>query len=133
MSAMKRTVLPIVPAAVWIVLSEFVRNQLLFRSYWVEHYAKLGLAFPEKPVNGALWGLWSLLFAVTVFILAKRFTLIQTAALAWFVGFVLMWVVIGNLGVLPFGLLVFAAPLSMLEAFLAAVIVKKLASSRENA
>ena len=131
--ATKRTVLPIVLATIWVALSEFARNQLLLKSYWVEHYSKLELVFPEKPINGAVWGLWSFLFAVTVFILAKKFTLIQTATLAWFIGFVLMWVVSGNLGVLPFGLLVFAVPLSMLEAFLAAFIVKKAASFRENA
>jgi len=52
--------------------------------------------------------------------------LIPTAGLSWFVAFVLMWVVIGNLGVLPYGLLVFAVPLSLLESFLATFIIKKL-------
>ncbi len=124
---MKKTALPIFLATIWIGLSEFLRNQLLFKSYWTEHYAKLGLVFPEKPVNGALWGVWSLLFAAAIYVIAKKFTLVQTALLAWFVGFVFMWVVIGNLGVLPYGLLVFAIPLSLLEAFVAALIVKKLA------
>jgi hypothetical protein len=36
-----------------------------------------------------------------------------------------MWVVIGNLGVLPIGILYFAVPLSLLEAFLAVIIIKK--------
>ena len=40
-------------------------------------------------------------------------------------GFVLMWVVTGNLGVLPFGLLILGVPLSLLESFIAALIVKK--------
>jgi hypothetical protein len=121
----RKAVLPVILAAAWIGVSEFARNELLFKSYWTEHYANIGLVFPDKPVNGALWGLWSLLFAVAVYVLAKKFSLLQTAALAWFVGFVLMWVVLGNLGVLPFGLLLFAVPLSLLEAFLAAFIVKK--------
>jgi hypothetical protein len=123
---MRKTVLPVFLATVWVSLSEFARNQLLFKSYWTEHYAGLGLVFPEKPVNGAVWGVWSLLFAVAVYVIAKKFTLIQTTCLSWFVGFVFMWVVIGNLGVLPYGLLVFAVPMSLLEAFLAAVIIKKL-------
>ncbi len=123
---LKKTVLPIFLATVWIGASEFVRNQLLFKSYWTDHYAGLGLVFPDKPVNGALWGIWSLLFAVAIYVIAKKFTLVQTALLAWFVGFVFMWVVIGNLGVLPNGLLVFAVPLSLLEAFVAAHIVKRL-------
>jgi hypothetical protein len=125
MSFMKKTILPILAATVWISISEFARNELLFKSYWTNHYDGLGLVFPSGPVNGALWGLWSLLFAVAVFIMAKKFSLIQTTFLAWFVGFVLMWVVIGNLGVLPVGLLYFAVPWSWLEAFLAALITKK--------
>jgi hypothetical protein len=123
---MRKTVLPIVLATAWICLSEFARNQFLLKSYWTAHYASLGLVFPEKPLNGALWGAWSLLFAVAVYVMAKKFTLVQTTLLAWLVGFVMMWVVIGNLGVLPLGLLPFAVPLSLLEAFLAALIVKKL-------
>jgi hypothetical protein len=121
----RNTILPVLLATIWVSISEFVRNQLIFKSLWVEHYQKMGLTFPAEPINGAMWGVWSLLFAITVFILSKKFNLWQTTLLAWFIGFVLMWVVIGNLGVLPYGLLVFAVPLSMLEAFVAAWIVKK--------
>jgi len=39
---------------------------------------------------------------------------------------VLMWVAIGNMGVLPDGLLFIAVPLSLLESFIAALIIKKL-------
>ena len=123
---MKKTALPILLATIWIGLSEFLRNQLLFKSYWTDHYAKLGLVFPEKAANGAVWGLWSLLFAAAIYVIAKKFTLVQTALLAWFAGFVLMWVVIANLGVLPYRTLPLAVPLSLLEAFVAALIVKKI-------
>ncbi len=123
---MKKTVLPILLATAWISISEFVRNEFIVKSYWTGHYEKLGLIFPAEPVNGAVWGLWSLLFAIAIFIISKKFTLFQTAFLSWFVGFVLMWVVIGNLGVLPIGLLIFAVPLSLLEAFIAVIIIKKL-------
>jgi hypothetical protein len=39
-----------------------------------------------------------------------------------------MWVAIGNLGVLPYGLLVYAIPLSVLESFVATLIVKSFKS-----
>jgi hypothetical protein len=103
-----------------------VRNEFIVKSYWTGHYEKLGLIFPSEPVNGAVWGLWSLLFAIAVFIISKKFSLLQTTLLAWFVGFVLMWVVIWNMSVLPDGILFFAVPLSLLEAFVASFIVKKL-------
>jgi hypothetical protein len=121
-----KQIVSILLATIWISISEFVRNQLLVKSYWTEHYQDLGLTFPSEPVNGAVWGIWSLLFAITIYIIAKKATLIKTTLLSWFVGFVLMWVVIGNLGVLPYGILVYAVPLSLLEAFIAALIIKKL-------
>jgi hypothetical protein len=123
---MKKTILPILLATVWISISEFVRNEFIVKSYWTGHYEKLGLIFPSEPVNGAVWGLWSLLFAIAVFIISKKFSLLQTTLLSWFVGFVLMWVVIWNMSVLPDGILFFAVPLSLLEAFVASFIVKKL-------
>jgi hypothetical protein len=126
MKLISNTILPVLLATVWISISEFARNEFLVKSYWTDHYKTLGLAFPSAPVNGALWGLWSLLFAVAVFSIAKRFTLVQTTLLSWFVAFVMMWVVIGNLGVLPYGLLLFGIPLSILESFIAALIIKKL-------
>ena len=126
MQVLRRTVLPVLLATIWISISEFVRNQFLLNSLWVAHYKNMGLVFPSHPINGAMWGVWSLLLAVAIFILAKKFTLLQTALLAWLVAFVFMWVVIGNLGVLPFGILPMAIPLSLLEVFVATFIVKKL-------
>jgi hypothetical protein len=126
MKLIRNIILPVLLAAVWISISEFVRNEFLVKSFWTDHYKTLGLIFPSAPVNGALWGLWSLLFAVAIFIIARRFTLFQTTFLSWFVAFVMMWVVIGNLGVLPYGLLLFGIPLSILESFIAALLIKKL-------
>jgi len=126
MTTMKKTILPVLLASIWISISEFVRNEYFVKSYWTGHYKKLGLVFPSEPINGAVWGLWSLCFAISIFIIAKRFSLLQTTFLSWFVGFVLMWIVIWNMSVLPTGLLLFAVPLSLLEAFLASFIIKKL-------
>jgi hypothetical protein len=126
MKQVKNVILPVLLAAIWISISEFVRNEFLLKSFWTEHYAHLGMTFPSEPVNGALWGIWSLLFAIAVFIIAGKFTLWQTTFLSWLMAFVMMWVVIGNLGVLPYGLLLYGIPLSILESFMAALIIKKM-------
>jgi hypothetical protein len=122
---MKNNLISLLLATVWISLSEFIRNEFLLKSYWIEHYQKLGLVFPSEPINGAIWGIWSLCFAVSIFIISRKFNLIQTTILAWFVGFIFMWLVIGNLGVLPFGILFLAIPLSLLETVIAVYILKK--------
>jgi hypothetical protein len=129
METLKNTIAPILLASVWISLSEFVRNEVLFNSYWTDHYEQLGLTFPSEPINGAVWGIWSLLFAIAIYFISKKFTLTQTTFLSWFVGFVLMWVVVGNMNVLPFGILKIAVPLSLLEVFVAAWIIKKLGNT----
>jgi hypothetical protein len=124
---LKKTILPVLLATIWISISEFLRNEVLFKSYWIEHYASHGMEFPSEPINGAMWGLWSLLFAISIFVITRKFNVLESSILAWVFGFVMMWVVLGNLSVLPFGLLLYAVPLSMLEVFLAVWIIKKIA------
>jgi hypothetical protein len=121
-----RPILAILAATVWISVNEFLRNQLVLIDHWTGHYAAMGLTFPGELVNGAVWGLWSLCFAVAIFVMARRFSLLETTALAWSVGFVLMWLVVGNMAVLPYGILPYAIPWSMVEAFGAVWLVKKL-------
>lgn len=131
MKAFKTIVLPILLATIWISISEFVRNEFLLKSYWIDHYEGMGLVFPSEPINGTVWGLWSLLYAIVIYLIARKFNLSQTAFISWFAGFVLMWVVTGNMGVLPFSILYFAVPLSVLEAFLASFIIHKLGYPQE--
>lgn len=131
MITFKKTILPVLLATIWISISEFVRNELIVKSYWTDHYNSLGLTFPSDPINGAVWGLWSLCFAIAIYIIAQKFSLVQTTLLSWFVAFVLMWIVIGNMGVLPKGLLYIAVPLSLLESFLASFIIMKFADSKK--
>ena len=121
-----RQVTAIALATIWISFSEFLRNQLLFKAFWTDHYTSLGLVFPQKATNGAIWGLWSLGLASLIYILAPKFTFKQTVVVTWFSGIVLMWIAIGNLGVLPVKLLVPAIPLSIIEVLVATVIVTKL-------
>ena len=130
MKIFKPIFLPILLATIWISISEFARNELILKSYWTDHYEGMGLVFPSEPINGAIWGVWSLLFAVSIYLISRKFGLGQTTLISWLVGFVLMWVVTGNMGVLPFGILYFAVPLSVLEAFLASWIIVKL--SKQN-
>lgn len=124
---MKNPAIATILAGIWISISEFLRNEVLFKDYWVDHYASMGLDFPSEPINGAMWGLWSMLFAIAIFIFSRRFSFLHTVLLAWFVGFILMWVVVGNMGVLPFSILIFAIPLSLLEVLVAALIIIKMA------
>jgi multisubunit Na+/H+ antiporter MnhB subunit len=127
MPVTSRSLLAILATGLWVNASEFFRNEVLLKPLWIAHYESLGQRFPSEPVNGAMWVAWGFLFAVLVFALSRRFALVPTAALAWLAGFVLMWIVMGNLNVLPSGLLPWAVPLSLLEAFVAAWVSRRVA------
>ena len=73
MNYFKRTLVPILAATIWISISEFVRNEFLLKKFWIDHFESMGLIFPSEPLNGAIWGIWSLLFATAVYIIAKKF------------------------------------------------------------
>lgn len=120
-----KKILSVLLAAIWISVSEFIRNEFIIKSFWTEHYNNLGLVFPSQPINGAVWGIWSLVFALMIFIIARKFSFVQTAIISWVFGFLMMWLVIGNLGVLPYSILLYAIPLSLLESFIATLIIKK--------
>lgn len=132
MDAIKKVVFPILLATVWISISEFVRNEFLLKHYWTDHYSNLELVFPSEPVNGAVWGIWSLVFAIVIFIISLKFSFWQTVGITWIAGFVLMWLVAGNMAVLPFGILYFAIPLSLLEVVIATLIIFKISFRKTN-
>ena len=125
MNFLSSPVLPIFLATLWISLSEFVRNEFLAKSYWTEHYNELGLTFPSEPVNGMIWGLWSLCMAIFLYVIRERFSFVESLAIGWWAGFMLMWIVTYNMMVFPLGILIYALPLSVLEVALALLIMDR--------
>lgn len=128
----RAAILPVLAAAIWISFSEFLRNELLFKHLWIEHYAGLGLTFPSEMANNMVWGLWSLALAISMKAILSRFNLIEGALIAWFMAFVLMWLVTGNMAVLPMSILPYAIPLSLLEVFVAAWLIVRLSPAKDR-
>lgn len=126
MGYFKKIILPILLTGIWINISETVRWEFLIKSYWIDYYKNLNLVFPNEPVNGIVWLIWGFLFAAIIFILSKKFNLLQTTFLSWFVVFVMLWVVLWNVDMLPVCILWFVVPLSLFEAFIGALICKKM-------
>jgi len=130
MNPLVKKISAVFAAGVWINFSEFFRNEVLLKSYWGDHYQRLGITFPSRPINGVIWIIWGFLFSIAILALSRKFTVFQTGLLGWFMAFVLMWIVTWNLDVLPLHILYVAVPLSLLESFVAAYITSKLAPAR---
>jgi hypothetical protein len=122
-----RSIIAVLLTGVWVNASEFLRNEVLLKAHWVEHYQSLGMTFPSEPLNGIIWVAWGFLFAIAIYSISRKFDLIQTTLVSWFMAFVLMWFVTWNLNVLPGAILVYAVPLSLLEAFIGSYICGKIA------
>ena len=124
---MKKTILSVFLSGIWITASEFVRNEFLLKGYWVAHYQSLNLKFETLPFNGILWLVWSFILAYVIIELLKYFSFLHTLLIAWLAAFVMMWITVYNLQVLPLKLLLAAVPLSLLE-----VVVAELITNRSN-
>lgn len=122
MGLIKKIIVPILITGIWINVSETVRWMFLVESYWLEKYQNLNLVFPDETINIITWMIWGFFHATVIFILSRRYNLLQTTFLSWFVAFVMMWVIVWNIGVLPTGMLWFNIPLSLFEAFIGAYI-----------
>lgn len=123
---MKNTVLAITITTIWITFWELLRNEILFKSYWLNHFESLGLEFATLAINGILWTVWSLLLAIFIFKLLQKFTLKEVLILAWIPAFLMMWITAFNLQMLPLSLLFFAIPLSLIEVLVAVLILRRL-------
>ena len=105
--------------------SEFIRNELLFKDIWIAGFQDLGLSFPSAPINGMAWMAWSFILCAIIAILIDSFSLLKTTVIVWVTGFIMMWIVLINLGVFPTKLLTWAVPWSFAEVYVAAFIAKK--------
>ena len=121
-----RNITAIILTGIWVNASEFFRNEVLLKMYWNDHYKSLGMTFPSEPLNGMIWVAWGFLFAIAIYVISRKFDLIQTTLISWFMAFVLMWIVTWNLNVLPSAILIYAVPLSLLEAFIGSYVCIKI-------
>jgi hypothetical protein len=126
MNQFNKTILPILLTGIWINVSETIRWIFLVKSQWIEHYQKMNLVFPTEPVNGMTWMIWGFLLAISIFIISRKFNLIQTTLISWFLAFIMLWMVLWNIAVFPINIIWIVVPLSLLEVFVGTLICRKI-------
>jgi hypothetical protein len=125
MDYIKKTFVPILLVGIWINVSETVRWLLIIESYWAEYYKSLDLVFPADPINSIVWMLWGFILASIIFILSKKFKPLQTAFISWLAVFVILWIVLWNIDMLPINILWYNIPLSFIEIYIGVLICNK--------
>jgi hypothetical protein len=78
-------------------------------------------------INNAVWGIWSFVFAGTLYVLSRKFSLIAAAVLGWVMGFAAHVAHRGKSGCAGRSMILLpAVPLSALEVFLALLILRRI-------
>lgn len=112
-------------------VSEIIRNELLIKHLWVNGFKEIGLSFPSNPINGAIWGVWAFIFVSILAWLTTKFDALKSTVISWVMGFVLLWIAMWNMGVMPGELLFWAVPWSLIEVYIAAVICVRISANQE--
>jgi len=69
---------------------------------------------------------WSFFLAYLIYEFIKQFSFLKALLLAWISAFIMMWITVFNLQVLPLQILLYAIPLSLLEVIVAELIISKI-------
>lgn len=128
-----KNAIAILAAAVWLSLLEFLRDQYLVQSYRIEQNQLHGSMYREEPLMGSAAGIWSLFLAIYIFLVTRKLGNWYATIAAFSGCLLLMWVINGDLRVMPVRLILFAIPLILLESFIAVWIIRRISPANTAA
>jgi hypothetical protein len=104
---------------------------LFARPYIDMHFKAANLVLPNEPINNILWLIWGIIIAVMIFIISKKFKVLQTTFIVWIIVYVMHWIALWNMAVLPINILLLAVPLTFINVLVGALISNRFIS-KEN-
>lgn len=120
----KKTIWQIIIVSLWINIFETLR-WMLFAKPDVDMYFKAAnLVLPNQPINNILWLIWGIIIAVMIFIISKKFSVLQTTFIVWITVYVMHWIALWNMTVLPINILWLAVPLTFINVLIGVLISK---------
>lgn len=131
MANFKKTIWQILLVSIWINIFETIRWMLFARPYIDMHFKAANLILPNEPVNNILWLIWGIIIAVMIFIISKKFNVLETTFIVWITVYILHWIALWNMTVLPINILWLAVPLTFINVLVGALICSRL-MSKEN-
>ena len=92
------------------------------------HFKAANLVLPNEPINNILWLIWGIIIAVMIFIISKKFKVLQTTFIVWIIVYVMHWIALWNMAVLPINILLLAVPLTFINVLVGALISNRFIS-----
>ena len=131
MANFKKAIWQILLVSLWINIFETLRWMLFARPYIDVHFKAANLVLPNEPINNILWLIWGIIIAVMIFIISKKFKVLQTTFIVWIIVYVMHWIALWNMAVLPINILWLAVPLTFINALVGALISKYFQSNEK--
>ena len=128
MANFKKAIWQILLVSLWINFFETLRWMLFAKPDIDMHFKAINLVLPNEPVNNILWLIWGIIIAVMIFIISKKFKVLQTTFIVWIIVYVTHWIALWNFSVLPINVLWLAVPLTFINIFVGALICSRFIS-----
>jgi hypothetical protein len=117
--------------SLWINIFETLRWMLFAKPDIDMHFKAANLVLPNEPINNLLWLIWGIIIAVMIFIVSKKFKVLQTTFIVWITVYVMHWIALWNMAVLPINILWLAVPLTFINVLVGALISKYFQSNEK--
>ncbi len=128
MANFKKTIWHIFLVSLWINIFETLRWILFAKPVIDNHFKAANLVLPSEPVNNILWLIWGIIIAAMIFIISKKFKVLQTTFIVWVIVYVTHWIALWNFSVLPLNVLWLAVPLTFINVFVGSLICSRFIS-----
>jgi len=120
----KKAIWQIIIVSIWINIAETLRWVFFTKDYFIKHYQNMHLVLPFGPLYLVLWLIWGILLSVMIFIISKKFTILQTTFIIWLMAFFMVWITLFNMNALPVSILWLVVPLSFISILVGVLISK---------
>ena len=131
MENLKKAIWEILLVSIWINIFETLRWMLFAKPEIDMHFKAANLVLPNEPINNLLWLIWGIIIAVMIFIVSKKFKVLQTTFIVWITVYVMHWIALWNMAVLPINILWLAVPLTFINVLVGALISKYFQSNEK--
>jgi hypothetical protein len=125
MSNFKKAFWQVLLVSLWVNIFETLRWMLFAKPDIDIHFKAANLVLPNEPVNNILWLIWGIIIAVMIFIISKKFKVLQTTFIVWIIVYVMHWIALWNMAVLPINVLWLAVPLNFINVLVGALICNR--------
>ena len=120
----KKAIWQVIIISIWINLAETIRWLVFAKPYFISHYQSMNLEPPGGPLYLIIWFVWGILLALFIYILSRKFKLLETAIIVWLSVYSGIWIMLFNLRLLSFQILAALAAFCFIEIFIGTLISK---------